>query len=84
MSGLLEVFVSDTGRAAPRSRMAACCDCAFALFGTVWCCVDYVVLCGPVWSNCVCYVYGPTVQHARALAGPVSALDGTTTFLVKA
>ena len=83
--------------------MAACCDCAFALFGTVWhcvvlcglrgavwtvwCCVDGVVLCGlcgTVWSNCVCYVYGSMVQHARALAGPVSALDGTTTFLVRA
>ena len=99
MSGPLGVFVSDTGRQHQGRAMAACCDCAFALFGTVWCCVDCVVLwccvdcvvlcglCGAVWTVWYCVVQLcvlRTVQHARALAGPVSSLDGTTTFLVRA
>ena len=94
MSSLLEVFVTDTGRAAPRSRHGGVLRLCFC---TVWYCV--VALCGPtvwrncvarrcgptVWSNCVvrrCVIrlYGTMVQHARALAGPVAAVDGTTTF----
>ena len=76
MSGLLEVLVSDRGRTAPWSRHGSVLRLCFCtvwycveLCGAVWSCVE---LCGAVCSNCVWYVYAPMVEHARALAGPVS------------
>ena len=58
--------------------MAACCDCAFALFGTVWHCVVLCGLCGAVWTVWCCVdcavLCGPTVcatsmTHGTACQG---------------